>query len=71
MFVLVAHFTQPAPPAALAMLAGRPTCLRLVFAQSTDEVDRYVLVAEFAGASAYRQALSPFEVRTTVVPWLS
>lgn len=53
------------------MLAVQPSCLRLTFAQSTDEVDRYVLLAEFAGAAAYRRALSPFEVRTTVIPWLS
>ncbi len=71
MFVLVAHFTEPAPPPALAMLAAQPTCLRVVFARSTDEVDRYVLVAEFADAASYRRALSPFDVRTTVIPWLS
>ncbi|MDQ2847553.1 MAG: antibiotic biosynthesis monooxygenase [Actinomycetota bacterium] len=71
MFVLVAHFTEPAPAAALAMLAVQPTCLRLTFAQSTDEVDRYLLIAEFAGPAGYRHALSPFEVRTTVIPWLS
>lgn len=70
-FVLVAHFTAPAPREALTMLAVQPTCLRLTYAQSTDEADRYVLIAEFAGAAAYRQALSPFEVRSTVIPWLS
>lgn len=71
MFVLVAHFTEPAPIEALAMLAAQPSCGRFIFARSTDEVGRYVLIAEFADASAYRRALAPFEVRTTVIPWLS
>lgn len=71
MFILVAHFDHPAPAGALALFAAQPTCDRLTFARSTDQVDRYVLVAEFADVPAYRRALSPFEVRTTVIPWLS
>jgi hypothetical protein len=71
MFVLVAHFHQPAPPEALELFAAQPGCDRLVFARSTDEIGRYVLIAEFADVADYRQALAPFEVRTTVIPWLS
>lgn len=71
MFILVAHFDRPAPTEVLELFAAQPSCDRLVFARSTDDIGRYVLVAEFADAPAYRRALSPFEVRTTVIPWLS
>jgi hypothetical protein len=71
MFVLVAHFTEPAPSRALELLAVQPSCLRLVFGRSTDVSHRYVLVADFADPAGYRAALSPFEVRTCVIPWLS
>lgn len=69
-FLLVAHLTAPAPEGALELLAGRPTCRWLRFARSTDDAERWVLVAEFDGPAGYRAALSPFEVRTLVVPWL-
>ena len=62
------------PPEAaepLALLAASPECLRLRFARSTDVAGRFVLVAEFASAAQYRRALSPWPMRTVVVPWLS
>lgn len=71
MFLLVARFATAPPPGALEMLASQPTCLRLRFAQSTDEADCWTLVAEFPGSAGYRAAIGPFDVRTTVVPWLS
>lgn len=57
--------------AALALLAAQPTCLRLLFARSTEDPAVRVLTAEFASFPAYRSALSPFEVRTVVIPFLS
>ncbi len=82
MFVLVAHFRTDSTPAAsgavpdpaaepLAMLAASPECRRMSFAHSTEAPNRFVLVAEFESAAAYRRALSPFPMRTVVVPWLS
>jgi hypothetical protein len=62
------------PPSAaepLAMLAASPECLRLRFARSTDVAGRFVLIAEFASAAQYRRSLSPWPMRTVVVPWLS
>ena len=56
---------------AVALLAAQPTCRRLRFARSTETADERVLVAEFDSAADYRRALSPFDVRTLVVPWLS
>jgi len=73
-FLLVAHFDPPADPhdlAAVELLAAQPTCRRLRFARSTETADERVLVAEFDSAADYRRALSPFDVRTLVVPWLS
>lgn len=55
----------------LALLAASPECLRLRFARSTDVAGRFVLVAEFASAAQYRRSLSPWPMRTVVVPWLS
>lgn len=70
-FLLVAHFSSPAPDEALQLLADQATCRSVRFARSTDIADRYVLVAEFASVRDYRQALSPFDVRSLVIPWLS
>lgn len=71
MFLLVASFATEPPAGALEVLASQPTCRHLRFAQSTEEAARWVLVAEFPSAAGYRAAIGPFEVRTTVVPWLS
>jgi hypothetical protein len=74
MFLLVAHFDgdpDPDDAAAVSLLAAQPTCRRLRFARSTENATVRVLVAEFDSAAGYRTALSPFDVRTLVVPWLS
>ncbi len=80
MFVLVAHFRLPGssgasiPPSALEaldMLAASTECRRLHFAHSTESPERFVLVAEFDTAATYRRALSPWSMRTVVVPWLA
>ena len=85
MFVLVAHFATALPgqqasptgtlPAGaeqpLSLLAASPQCRRLRFAQSTDVAGRYVLVAEFDSAAAYRRCLAGWDMRTEVAPWLS
>jgi hypothetical protein len=79
-FLLVAHFRlteaseQVIPEAAmeaLTMLAHSPECRRLHFARSTDTADRFVLIAEFDSAAGYRRSLSPWPMRTVVIPWLS
>jgi quinol monooxygenase YgiN len=56
---------------ALELLTARPGCLRGVLSRSTDSDDRWVLTVEFESVTAYRRALSPFEVREHVVPLLS
>ena len=51
--------------------AAQPDTRRLRWARSTEDAHRLVLVAEFDTAAACRRALSPFEVRSAVIPWLS
>lgn len=55
----------------LALLAASGRCSRVHFARSADAAGRFVLVAEFESAAAYRQALSPWPMRIVFVPWLS
>lgn len=64
------HFESRARPA-LELLAAQPTCQSLRFARSTEDASVWVLTAEFDTFAGYRSALSPFDVRTTVVPFLS
>jgi hypothetical protein len=80
-FLLIAHVrVDPgeAPERALTdaqapvrLLAAQPDTRRLCWARSTEDARRLVLTAEFDSAAGYRRALSPFDVRTIVVPWLS
>ncbi|MBM7772570.1 hypothetical protein JOD54_002774 [Actinokineospora baliensis] len=56
---------------ALELLLAQPGCLRGLLARSTDTADLWVLTVEFASVSAYRRALSPFDVRTHVIPLLA
>ena len=80
-FLLVAHFRMDDgmdPQAALdrarepiLLLVAQPDTLWLRWARSTEDAGHLVLTAEFATAAAYRRALSPMPVRTTVIPWLS
>lgn len=56
---------------ALTLLAAQPTCRRLMMSRSTEHPARWVLSAEFDSFAGYRAALSPFDVRTLVIPFLS
>ncbi|SER64007.1 antibiotic biosynthesis monooxygenase family protein [Actinokineospora terrae] len=56
---------------ALELLLAQPGCQRALLARSTEAADRWVLTVEFASVSAYRRALSPFDVRTHVIPLLA
>ncbi len=81
MFLLIAHVdlepgAGPEDGLAAAMepvelLAAQPDTRRLRWARSTEARDRLVLVAEYDSAAACRRAMSPFEVRSAVIPWLS
>jgi hypothetical protein len=55
----------------VGLLAAQPTCRNVRLARSTDDAAVWTLTAEFDSVPAYRRALSPFDVRTVVVPFLS
>ncbi len=55
----------------LALLNSQPACLSLRMSRSTEDPHRWVLTAEFPSFAGYRGALSPFDVRTLVIPFLS
>ena len=57
--------------AAVALLSAHPTCEQVRLARSTEDPRSWVLTAEFPSFAGYRRALSPFDVRTIVVPFLS
>jgi hypothetical protein len=57
--------------AAVALLSAQPTCEQVRLARSTEDPRSWVLTAEFPSFAGYRRALSPFDVRTTVIPFLS
>jgi hypothetical protein len=81
--LLVCRFDAPAGPSpaadawherarrAVALLAAQPGCRSVELACATEARAEWVLVAVFASVAAYRRALSPFDVRTDVVPFLS
>ncbi|MEO5833822.1 MAG: antibiotic biosynthesis monooxygenase [Nakamurella sp.] len=77
MIILVCRFTGASADfriesrPAVALLAAQPTCRSARLARSTDDAAKWTLIAEFDSVPAYRRALSPFDVRTTVVPFLS
>lgn len=56
---------------AITLLSAQPTCQGARLARSTDDPTVWVLTAEFASFAGYRAALGPFDVRTTVIPFLS
>jgi hypothetical protein len=56
---------------AVELLTVQPGCRRATLARAVDERDEWLLVVEFDSVTAYRRALSPFEVREHVVPLLS
>lgn len=72
--LLIARFTTEPPLAdakrALELLLAQPGCRRGLFARST-ETDTWVLTVEFDSIAAYRRSLSPFDVRTHVIPFLA
>ncbi|MFC5287550.1 antibiotic biosynthesis monooxygenase [Actinokineospora guangxiensis] len=72
--LLIARFPEAPPVAeakrALELLLAQPGCRRGLFTRST-ETEAWVLTVEFESISAYRRALSPFEVRTHVIPLLA
>ena len=77
MILLVCRFSGADPDflttarAPVALLAAQPTCRTLRLARSTDDAAVWTLTAEFDSVPAYRAALGPFDVRTTVIPFLS
>ncbi|WP_157162875.1 antibiotic biosynthesis monooxygenase family protein [Actinoalloteichus spitiensis] len=56
---------------ALRLLSDQSGCLDARLARATEDARRWVLVARFESVTAYRRALSPFEVREHVVPLLA
>ncbi|MFC4942119.1 antibiotic biosynthesis monooxygenase family protein [Pseudonocardia sp. GCM10023141] len=56
---------------ALELLTAAPGCLGGELGRAVDDPDRWVLTVRFTSVDAYRRSLSPFDVRTHVVPLLS
>ena len=56
---------------AVALLGAQAGCRSVELGQATEDDAAWVLVAVFDTAAAYRRALSPFDVREHVVPFLS
>jgi hypothetical protein len=56
---------------AIGLLARQPGCERVELARAVEAPGEWVLVAVFASLTDYRRALSPFDVREHVVPFLS
>lgn len=80
--LLVCRFVPPDDPdeldafvdrgrRAVALLGRQEGCRAVELGRGVDEPAHWVLVATFDSVTAYRRALSPFEVREHVVPWLS
>ncbi len=77
MIQLICRFSQPGDNfwtrarAATALLSAQPTCLGVRMARSTEDPAVWILSAGFRSFAGYRAALGPFDVRTTVIPFLS
>lgn len=56
---------------ALSLLTAQPGCVDGRLGRSPDETTRWVLVLCFDSVVAYRRALSVFEIREQVIPFLS
>lgn len=56
---------------AVALLGAQSGCRSVELGQATEDDAAWVLVAVFDTAAAYRRALSPFDVREHVIPFLS
>jgi len=82
--LVVSRFTVPAAQVdefcrratrALELLTAAAGCVRGTLGRSTevsvDGPQQWLLTVEFESVSAYRRAMSPFEVREHVIPLLS
>lgn len=78
--LLVCGFTVPEADSAgfsadatkaMRLLTAQPGCVRAVLGHSADDPGRWSLTVEFASVVAYRRAMSPFDVREHVIPFLS
>nr|WP_243727468.1 antibiotic biosynthesis monooxygenase [Actinocrispum wychmicini] len=65
-----AEFTAQANRS-IELLTAQQGCQRALLGHSADEPTQWVLTVEFASVVAYRRAMSPFDVREHVIPFLS
>lgn len=56
---------------AIELLTAQPGCVRAVLGRSADSPTQWSLTVEFTDVVAYRRAMSPFDVREHVIPFLS
>lgn len=56
---------------AIAVLAGCDGFIEALLGQSTDEPDLLTITSRWQHVGAYRRALSTFEVKVSVIPFLS
>jgi hypothetical protein len=56
---------------AITLLTAQPGCRHAILGHSADDPTRWTLTAEFTSVVAYRRAMSPFDVREHVIPFLS
>ncbi|MET0234679.1 MAG: antibiotic biosynthesis monooxygenase [Kibdelosporangium sp.] len=56
---------------AIELLTAQPGCVRAVLGRSADSPGQWSLTVEFTTVVAYRRAMSPFDVREHVIPFLS
>ncbi len=76
--LLIARFTVTEPQQftdraqrALELLLAQPGCVRGLLTRSTESDAAWLLTVEFSSVSTYRRSLSPFDVRTHVIPFLA
>ncbi|MCE7011647.1 antibiotic biosynthesis monooxygenase [Kibdelosporangium philippinense] len=78
--LLVCDFTVPDADSAefsaqasraTELLTAQPGCVRAVIGRSADEPEKWAMTVEFTSVVAYRRAMSPFDVREHVIPFLS
>jgi heme oxygenase (mycobilin-producing) len=55
----------------LQVLAQRPGFVGARLARAADEPDDWLLVTEWTGIGPWRRALSDYDVRVQVIPWLA
>ncbi|WP_026926042.1 antibiotic biosynthesis monooxygenase family protein [Granulicoccus phenolivorans] len=57
--------------AALAVLRSKPGLVELTLGRNLDEPELWSLYSRWENVGSYRRALSGYESKLTVVPWLS